>query len=247
MSNAFRLSSICVVIAVHLFPYCTYAQQSDTNEKSLENPGAGIFKLPDLNLKVFEVGDEDRPRIGWIIELSNEEEQKLLHNFRYCDGTTTRVERTKLRESSRSCSQDKFGGTLKFAGLPVGEEVVAFLGERKVTGKIVSIQESLTGGYVGIFAYDSDVPSDMSSLGFNVVPANDGSLNFSNASLSGYTEADIIGLQKQWLANSNGTLSSSPGLVDFGVGQIVGATSAEKPLSGDFGSHEVGLSFDIRG
>jgi hypothetical protein len=217
------------------------AQDSEVNDKGIQSPAAGIFKLPNLNLKIFEVRDESRPRIGWVIELTAEDEAALAHNFKYCDGTTARVQLSELIESTKRCGQDKFGGTLNFSSLPLGSPVYVFAGEARVDGRIVSLQPSKSGGYVGIVEFANG--AQFSNL--VKVQSNMGELLFPSGIDATYTEADREILKQQWMSNSTNSDFSQPQLVDFGVGSVVGVASIPDPDTTSISETEIGLSFSF--
>lgn len=199
--------------------------QDDLVGKEVENPKTGIFKLQDLNVKFFEMSDASRPRIGNLIELSKVDDTSRLDNFRFCDGTTERVDLTKLVESTRSCGKLKLTNTLDFSAISGDNTIpIFFKGLSGDIGSIVAISASDSGGYIGIVEFsqawrgvaqvDSVKPKDLVNIGREGIEES----GYSNQ----YTDSDLQAILKMQAKMGIKPAPNSNVAYNLGEGTLVG-------------------------
>jgi hypothetical protein len=217
--------------------------QELSNDKGTGLLSTGIFKLEDFNVKVFEVPDAERPRIGTVIYLTEADESEGKDNFRFCDETTARVKLDSLVESGRSCEQPETGSPIDVSIFMKGGTVAVYSGEKILSAKIVSISPSPTGGFVGMMEF----PNEVAAAKLAEVQFTQGKVAFSRDAMANYTAADRLELYSQWESYAQGEGVVSSTVMDFGSAFAVkiGSGINDNPVTGGDLTAGVKFNFDI--
>ena len=147
--NDMKAIAVCFVsrgltltISLFVAPFVAVAQ-SFLDRKDIDGVTRGIVVLPELDVKVFQVGDANRPRLGRV--LASEQSISDGHNFEYCDGTRGFVDIESLKETDRRCGNSTLGPFR----LPDGA-IAVYDSEFNLIGELVELKDVDSGVGVGV-------------------------------------------------------------------------------------------------